>query len=95
MPYYISPPPSGPVARFLGAIVAVLAMAGAVMLGMVAFVVIAGLGLVLGLVVWLRLVWIRRRLHRQGHQRPAPRTQADPSSEVIEAEYTVVSRDRD
>jgi predicted lipid-binding transport protein (Tim44 family) len=95
MPYYISPPPSGPVARFVGAIVAVLAMAGAVMLGMVAFLVIAGIGLVLGLVVWLRLIWIRRRLHRRRHQGPATSTQADSSSEAIEAEYTVVSRDRD
>ena len=92
MPYYISPPPSGPVARLVGAIVAVLAMAGAFMIGLAAFLVIAGVGLVLGIVAWFRLAWLRRKMRQQGN---AERTPAGDPSDAIEAEFTVVSRDRE
>lgn len=93
MPYYISPPPSSPVARLIGAIVAVLATAGAIMLGLAAFLVILGVGLVLGVGLWLRVTWLRRRMRRQDGD--VKEQQTGHSDEVIEAEYTVVSRDRE
>ena len=96
MPYYISPPPSGPVARLVGAIIAVLAMAGAFMIGLAAFLVIAGVVLVLGVVAWFRLAWLRRKMRQQGEMGGTMGgTPADDPSNAIEAEFTVVSRDRD
>ena len=62
MQYHLNPPPQGPFARLLAGIIAVLVLLGAVMLGMVAFLVIAGLALLAGTVIWLRVAWIKRRL---------------------------------
>ncbi len=90
MPYYLHPPPQGPLARIIASIIAVFVLVGAVMLGLVAFLVIAGLVLVTGVIIWLRVAWIRRRLKKDGidlHQRSA---RAPDSGTVIDAEYTVV-----
>ncbi|MGD8385243.1 MAG: hypothetical protein PVF89_07540 [Lysobacterales bacterium] len=97
MPYYISPPPQNPLTRILAAIFVALALTGAFMLGMAALIVVAGLGLVAGLVLWARIAWIRRALKKQGIDpatgRRAGRTTAQ--DDVIEAEYTVVSKRKD
>jgi len=92
MPYYISPPPQNPLARMLALIIAVFAMAGAFMIGMVAFMVVAGVGLISGLAIWLRVAWIKRKLGKSNTHPQQPTA----SGEVLEAEYTVVSeRDGD
>jgi len=87
MPYYISPPPQSPLARAIAAIIAVLALAGAFMVSVVALLVVAGVGLIAGLVIWLRLAWIKRRLHKGGSNTATP----DIAGQVIDAEYTVIS----
>ncbi len=61
MPYYISPPPQNPLTRIFTAIIAVFALVGFLMLGMVALLVVAGVGLIGGLALWLRVAWIKRR----------------------------------
>ena len=75
--------------RLITGIIATLALVGAVMLGMVAFLVIAGLALLAGAVIWLRVAWIKRRLKRQGVTLGEGETR-DTSGHVIDAEYTVV-----
>jgi len=87
MPYYISPPPQNPLSRILAAIIAVFVLASAFMIGMAALLIIGGLGLIAGLIIWLRLVWIRHRLQKNGGQ--VVNQQA--SGQVFEAEYTVIS----
>ena len=91
MPYYISPPPQNPLTRILAGIIAVFALVGSLMLGMVALLVVAGVGLIAGLALWLRVAWIKRRLQKSGMDfSSGPQTQRE-SGDVIEAEYTVVS----
>ena len=109
MPYYISPPPQNPITRFIAGIVAVLAVAGAFMIGMVAFVVVAGIGILAGFAIWLRVAWIKHQLkkkgfsadsfnpgstHQPGQQAENQQSQ-DHQGQVIDAEYEVVSEKKD
>jgi len=91
MPYYISPPPQNPLTRIIAGIIAVFALAGALMLGMVALLVVAGVGLIAGLALWLRVAWIKRRLRKSGVDFSAGPGDQEKFGDVIEAEYTVVS----
>ncbi len=91
MPHYINPPPQGPLSRIVASIIAVFALVGAVMLGMVAFLVIAGLALVAGVALWLRIAWIKRRLKKDGVNLHDKAAESTGSGHVIDAEYTVVN----
>ena len=91
MPYYISPPPQNPVMRILTAIIAVILLAGAFTLGLAALLVVAGVGLVAGIVIWLRVLWIKRKLEKSGVDLSMNNTQQPSSGNVIDAEYTVIS----
>jgi hypothetical protein len=103
MPYYISPPPQNPISRFIAGIVAALAVVGAFMIGMVALLVVAGVGLVAGIAVWLRVLWIKRKLRKNGFDLNSASADQNASSQghqshqgqVIDAEYTVVSEQKD
>ena len=90
MKYYISPPPMNPVSRVLAAVVAAIALAGAVFFGLVVFLALLGMLLVFGLVFWFRSWWIGRHAGVAGEHR----TSVDRDASVIDAEYTVVSRRR-
>lgn len=96
MTYYISPPPQGPLTRIIASIIAVFTLIGALMIGMVALLVVAGVGLIAGLAIWLRITWIKRQLRKSGAT-TGSRTGSStvpPSQEsrhVIDAEYTVIS----
>jgi len=100
MPNYISPPPQSPLTRVMTSIVAVLVLAGAFMISMVALLVVVGVGLLAACAIWLRVAWIRRSL-RKGHAEPG--NSADPAmsasdkgdGQVIDAEYTVISKLKD
>ena len=97
MPYYISPPPQGPLTRIIAAIVTVFALIGAFMIGMAALLVVGGIALVAGLVIWLRVLWIKHQLRKSGVDLDAGLRTNTPqeSGHVIEAEYTVVSKGDD
>jgi hypothetical protein len=104
MPYYINPPPQNPLARVFAGIIAILTIIGAFMIGMVALLVVGGLALIAGIAIWLRVMWIKRQLRKSGMgQGAGPNTDSDTAgsqstnvnSQVIEAEYTVVSRKDD
>jgi len=99
MPYYISPPPQNPLTRILTAIIAVFVLVGSLMIGVAALLVVAGVGLVAGLALWLRVTWIKYKLRKSGvdlnaNLNAGPNSRANPqreSGDVIDAEYTVVS----
>lgn len=91
MPYYISPPPQNPLTRIIAAIIAVFTLIGALMIGMVALLVVAGLGLIAGLALWMRVAWIKHRLRKNGVDPVMDMGTQKKSGEVIDAEYTVVS----
>jgi hypothetical protein len=101
MTYYISPPPPNLLSRIVAAIVATVVLIGAFMVGMVALLVVAGAGLVLGIAIWLRVAWIKRQIRKSGVTPGAginPDATVNTSQEsgrVIDAEYTVVRESRD
>lgn len=84
-------------ARIIAGIIAALMLIGAFMIGMVALLVIAGVGLIAGIAIWLRVAWIKRQLRKNGIDlgagiNPSMATPTKQSGQVIEAEYTVVSK---
>lgn len=92
MPVYLTPPPRSPLARALAAIVGAVLLVASFMIGMVAFVVLLGAGLVTGAWLWFRTRHLRREME------DAARRRADPSrdpGDAIEGEFSVVSRDGD
>ena len=77
--------------RALAAVAAVLALAAALFFGLIVLALAVGIGLLFWLGIRLRLWWMRRHM---------PPLDVDPAGtqhkgEVIEAEYTVVSRRKD
>jgi hypothetical protein len=92
MPVYLTPPPGNPLTRALAAVVTVLFLVGAFMVGIVAFLVVLGVSLIAGLWLWFRN-W--RSLRQGATPRPdgTPRDTRPGAGEAIEGEYTVVSRD--
>lgn len=97
MPYRLGPPPMNPLSRLLTGVVAVLAIVGAFFFGLfvLAFVVVAGL--IAWIALWLRMWWLRRKLSGsrvdEGAMRDGQSGRNRRGGEVIDAEYTVISRD--
>jgi len=91
MQYYISPPPMNPLSRALAAVMAVLALVAALFFGLIVLALAVGAGLLFWLGVRLRLWWVQRHLPPR-ETAPESRPQ---KGEVIDAEYTVVSRRKD
>jgi hypothetical protein len=91
MPIYISPPPQNPLTRIIAGIIAVFVLIGTFTIGMVAFLVVAGIGLIAGIALWLRISWIKHRLRKSGVDMGAGVDIPRQSGHVIDAEYTVVS----
>ena len=97
MPYYISPPPQSPLTRIIAGIIGLFALVGAFMIGMAALLVVIGLGLIAAVAIWLRLAWIKHRLRKSGIDLGVKTTASNTNStevsgQVIEAEYTVISK---
>ena len=91
MDYFSSPPPMNPFSRALAVVTAVLALAAAFFFGLIVLALVVGFGLLFWLVIRMRMWWILRRM---------PSMEARPETsqnqgEVIEAEYTVISRRSD
>lgn len=99
MPSYISPPPRNPLGALLAGIVGIATMIGAFMLGFVALVVALAVGGLIWAGVYIRIWWARRQLARQGidpaSANPFNSNKADNSSDSLEGEYTVVSKQQD
>ena len=95
MPYYISPPPQSPLTRIIAAIIAAFALVGAFMIGMAALLVVAGVGAIAAIAIWLRVAWIKRRLRKEGINLSPDAETSQASGHVIDAEYTVISDQQD
>lgn len=84
-------PAGNPIANALVIIVGALAISVSLVLGFVAFVVLASIVLVLGAIISLRVWWLNRKLGRAARQ---PGTRGPGAGNgVIEGEYHVVKRD--
>ena len=90
----INPPPQSPLTRVIGGILAVITLIGAFMIGMVALLVVAGVGLFAGIAIWFRVAWIKRQMRKNGFDATsgAAVNKAASNHAVIDAEYTVVSK---
>ena len=91
MPYYISPPPQNPLMRVIATVIAIFAVAGAFMIGVFALAIVAAVGLIAGLAIWLRIAWIKRHLPK----RNVDKNTAAPGSQDLDAEYTVITKSED
>lgn len=87
--YYISGPPASPIARIIASILGVLVVVGAIIFGFFLLAAAAALGLLLWIGLSVRGWWLRRKVGEKS------RPEAGKESDVIEAEYTVISRRRD
>jgi hypothetical protein len=95
MPLYINPPPQNPLTKLIAAVIAAFVLVGSFMIGIAALVVVACVGLVAGIAIWLRVAWIKRRLRKSGVGFGAPVDMSREPGQVIDAEYTVVSENKD
>jgi hypothetical protein len=95
MPYYISPPPQNPFTRLIAAIIAVFVLVGSFMIGVAALLVVAAVGLVLAIAIWIRVAWIKRRMKKEGVQFGPNVNMSQKPGNVIDAEYTVISESED
>jgi len=91
-----------PVVQFFAILAAGAILVVAVLMGALVLVVMLGVGIVLAMVFWLRMLWMRHKLKRAGVY-DAFRAQAGEGTDaaqrphregrVIEVEYTVVDDD--
>lgn len=77
---------TNPVMQALYLLVGGVLLIGALIMGAVILAVVVGLALIFGIVVWLRIWWLRRKLGKAARRQGKSGT----SGEVIEVEYTVV-----
>ena len=91
MQNFISPPPMNPLSRVLAAIMAILALLAAFFFGLIVLALVAGIGLLVLLGIRLRFWWMKRHMPPSG----VVPGNTQQQGEVIDAEYTVVSRDKD
>jgi len=82
---YRSRMPENPVLQVVALVVAAIVGVGAVFLGAILLALFLGLAVIAGLVLYIRLWWLRRRMSQRGPE-PQRRAQGD----FVEVEYTVV-----
>lgn len=87
-PVYRFPSGRGPLARLLSTLILIGALALAFSLGVFIFIIALGVAVILGLMFWLRLWWLRRQWAKHRPLEPAP-----GGGVTLEGEYTVDKRD--
>lgn len=83
--------PTNPFLQAVYFIVGGVALIGAILMGAVILSVALGLAIIFGLVVFVRVWWLKRQIRRrmqQGGQKQEQNGPQDPN--IIEVEYTVV-----
>ena len=76
--------PENPLLQFVALVVAAVMAVGAVFLGAILLSLFLGLALIAGIVLYIRLWWLRRGLSKRTERQPTR------SGEVVEVEYTVI-----
>ena len=99
-----------PLLQLAGLVVGAVVAVGAIVLGAVVLAFILGFAVIAGLVLYIRLRWLRHQAGRSSHQGRRPprgprggpgqgRRGGKPKGDIVEVEYTVVEersvRDRD
>jgi uncharacterized membrane protein YphA (DoxX/SURF4 family) len=84
-------PVGNPIANALVVVVGALVIGASIVLGFFAFLVLAGIVLVLGAIISLRVWWFNRKLRREMDKQPSQSGSA--RLHVIEGEYHVVKGD--
>jgi predicted lysophospholipase L1 biosynthesis ABC-type transport system permease subunit len=80
-----------PVMQVLVGLLTIAVLAGLFFLGLAFFTVFAGVAVVAGLVLWLRLKWLMWRRNREGTvERMAPTEQ---TGDAIEGDYEIIEHD--
>jgi uncharacterized iron-regulated membrane protein len=92
---YIARPPQNPILAFFYLIAAGVVVVAALLMGAVILSVVFGLALIAGLVVWIRIWWLRRKIMTaQGGPSAQPRQGGSRDSEsgveITSVEYEVV-----
>jgi hypothetical protein len=88
-------PPGNPLLQVLYLLVGGLLLVGAVFLGAIILAVVVGFALVFGLVLWVRLWWLRRKFVRANPGAQQSNAKSAESSgtggvEITDVEYRVV-----
>lgn len=89
---YILTPPTNPFLQVLYVAFGGIVLIGAVLMGAVILAFALGLALIAGIVVYIRVWWLKRKLGRTHQAAGGPGGDA-ANVEVLEVEYTVVSED--
>lgn len=89
---YTISPPTNPVLQVLYFLVGGLLLIGAVLIGAVILAIALGLALIVGLVVYARVWWLKRKFARSGSTGAGRRPGS--GEQTLEVEYTVI-RERD
>ena len=87
-------PPNNPLLQILYFAVGGVLLIGAVLMSAVILAFVLGAALIVGLVIFVRVWWLNRKLSRQGTARNKGAGRST-GGEVIEVEYTVVSEQDD
>ena len=92
-----------PIAQVFAFLLGGLMLIGALFMGAIVLVVLLGAGAILGVVFWLRLLWLRHKFKgvspagstagRPGALDPSRSQRKSTSRRVIEVEYSVVEED--
>jgi hypothetical protein len=86
---YTFKPPTNPILQILYFLVGCVLLIGAFLLGTVILAFVFGFAIILGVIVYVRVWWLKRKFARSGRN-PAAEQSPSNDSEVIEVEYTVV-----
>ncbi len=81
---YSFSPPTNPFLQVLYFIVGGIVLIGAVLMGAVILAIALGIAIILGLVIYARVWWLKRKLGRSA------RSRRQAGDDVLEVEYTVV-----
>ena len=88
-------PPANPILQVLYFLVGGVLLIGAVLMSAVILAFVLGFALVAGLIVFVRVWWLKRKLARSGGK-PGVRRDSSADGEVFEVEYRVIDeRDED
>ncbi len=99
--YVFATPPGNPLMQALYLIVGTVLVIGAILMGAVILAFVIGVGLVLGLVLWVRIWWLRRKFRRGQAGDSTGGTQADTAAsrsqdgvEITQVAYHVARETR-